>query len=156
MSDRSTEFSTLGWQVLWVVGITLVTAGVVDLGLGLYPFRFGVPEWEFGSIANLLNRLPLLGIGLTLVLVASLARGRARGSFLWSAVLLMIAVVVFVFGVLYATNLPLVLASMAGGAARKVLEKSILKTVAQIAIYFLGFFAVAVYGVRSAGRLRPR
>jgi len=155
MSDRATDFSTLGWQILWVVGITLVVAGVVDLGLGLYPFRFGVAEWEFGSIANLLNRLPLLGIGLTLVLVPSLARSRVLGSFVWSAVLLMVAVVVFVFGVLYATNLPVVLGSVSG-AARAVLEKSIMKTVAQIAVYFIGLFAVAVYGVRSAGRMRPQ
>ncbi len=156
MSERTVEFSPLGWQILWVVGITLVVTGVTDLGLGLYPFQFGTAEWEFGSVTNLLNRLPLMGIGLTLVLAAALARGRMAASLGWSSLLLLVAVVVFVFGVLYATNLPIVLASLPPGAARSVLQKAIAKTAAQAVIYFLGLFMVAVYGVRTAGRMRAR
>lgn len=156
MGDRATAFSPLGWRVLWVIGITLVITGVTDLGLGLLPLEFGIAEWEFGSISNLLNRLPLVGIGLALTLVVALAQSQVVATFAWSSVLLLVAVVVFVFGVLYATNLPIVLASLSQGPARSVLEKAIAKTVVQIVVYFFGFFAIAVYGIRSAGRMRRR
>lgn len=156
MSKGITGFDPLGWQVLSVVGLCLVVAGAADLGLGLFPLRFGNPEWEFGSISNLLNRLPLVGLGLALVLVASLARRAVAATYVWSSILLLVAIVVFVFGLLYGTNLPLVLASLSEGTARSLLQKAIVKTVAQVVIFFVGFFIVAVYGVRTAGKLRPR
>jgi asparagine N-glycosylation enzyme membrane subunit Stt3 len=142
------------WRVLVGVGVCLVVAGAVDLGLGLYPLGFGSPEWEFGGIGNFLNRLPLLGLGLTLALAGSLARGRVIASLTAATLLLVLAVVVVVFGILFVTNLPLVLRSFAPGAAQVGAYKAMAKTGVQTVVYSIAFMSAAVYAIRVARRYR--
>jgi hypothetical protein len=156
MSTGGKGSESLAWRVIAVMGLSLFVAGIADLGLGLFPLRFGVPEWEFGSVSNLLNRLPLLGLGLTFTLSSSLARRRVVASYLWASTVLFVAIIVFVLGLLYATNLPLLVGSVAGGPARPVLEKGIAKSIAQIAVFFLSFLLVAGFGIRAAGRIARR
>src|SRR5688500_7396536 len=71
---RQDPIRAWGW-LGWFGGvITLVAAG--DLALAWYPFRVGVPEWEFGTIAASFAGLPLLTMGLAALLGSMLARGR--------------------------------------------------------------------------------
>ena len=144
------------WVLLGGIGACLFVAGGVDLLLGLLPLSFGVPEWEFGAIGAFLNRFPLFGLGLTLLLGSALGTARPRLVLLWASVLLLSSVVMFVFGLLFATNAPVILASQAGGPMASVVRKAIVKAVGQTAVYFLGFGIVAIYSIRSAGRLRAR
>jgi hypothetical protein len=146
-------FESIGWPLLTVVGLTILVVGVVDLSLGLYPLSFGTPEWELGAISNLLDRLPLAGLGLCFLLTAALATKRAALTYLWSLALISIGLLVFVFGIFYATNLPLVLAALpTGGPARVGIYKAMAKTGVQVAVFFFGFFFVAILGFRAPGR----
>ena len=143
------------WQVLFAIGLCLMFAGAVDLGTGIYPVQFGSPEWEFGSIGNFLNRLPMFGLGLTLLLSSSLALSFARLSLLFASTLLLFSIIIFVLGVLYVTNQPLVLNAMgAANIPREATVRILVKSGAQFLIYFTVFFTVAAYSVRSSLRLR--
>jgi hypothetical protein len=133
--------------------MALFVVGAVESVLGFYPPGFGVPDWEFGSISNFLDRLPLLGLGVTLLLVSALARGSAAWSMVCASLLLLLALVVLVLAALYATNLPLVIVGLPRDQTRIVILKAMVKAGIQSGVYALGFLAVAIYAVRSASRL---
>lgn len=150
-------FESIGWPLLTVVGVTILVVGIVDLTLGLYPFSFGTPEWELGAISNLLDRLPLAGLGLCFLLTAALATKRAGLTYLWSVALISVGLLVFVFGIFYATNLPLVIAALpTEGPARLGLYKAMAKTAVQVVVFFFGFFVVAILGFRAPGRFSSK
>lgn len=142
------------WRILGGVGLCLVVAGTAELVLGLMPYSFGEPDWEYGSVSDFLNRLPLAGLGLMLVLAAALRRGFSRRALVWSLALLLLGVVVFVFGLLYATSLPVIWAAQGQGPMRVQILKGIAKSAAQTGVYTLAFIGVAVYGIFSARRIR--
>ena len=137
-----------------MVGLGLVLGGLAELGWGLYPYTFGNPEWEFGSLSDFLNRLPLLGLGLTLVLASALRRGFSTRALLWATLLLLVAVVVSVFGLLLLTNLPVVLASQPDGPIRVQLLKGAAKSGVQTAVYALAFGGTGIYAIQAARRIR--
>jgi hypothetical protein len=142
------------WQLVGGLGLCLAVAGGIDIGLGLFPLQFGVTEWEFGGVGSFLNRLPLFGLGLTFLLSASLARRARATALLTGSLLLLLAVVVFVLGVLFATTAPLVLASQTAEPLRGAVLKAVAKGGFQSLVYFLAFFAVSVYAIRAALRRR--
>lgn len=144
------------WLLLGGIGACLFVAGGVDLLLGLFPLSFGVPEWEFGAIGAFLNRFPLFGLGLTLLLASAAGRTRPGPVMLWASMLLLVSVVMFVFGLLFVTNAPLVLGAQPAGPMRGAVIKAIGKAAGQTVVYFLGFGIVSVYALRSAGRMRAR
>lgn len=154
VQERKILVPQRAWAILGGVGLCLAVAGGGDLALGLYPFRPGQADWEFAAVANFLNRLPLLGVGLTLMLAAALGRGY-RGLAGWAAIgLLLVGVGVAVLGTLFMTSLPLVIGGQAG-TQRAVLIRAGVKGAVQIATYSLAFVVVAVYAIRGASRLRP-
>jgi hypothetical protein len=143
------------WKILSGVGLAFLIGGGIDLALGLYPLSFGTPEWEFAAVGNFLNRLPLAALGVTLLLASALARGKGWTSLLWASLLLLLAVVVFVFGVLYGTALPVILRGAPQGLDPEVVRKAVAKAVAQSGLYFLAFFAVSIYAIRGSRRIGP-
>ncbi|MFN0178711.1 MAG: hypothetical protein ACKVZ0_07890 [Gemmatimonadales bacterium] len=146
------DVGPLGWRLITVMGASLLLGGVADLSLGLYPLQLGTPEWEYGAISNFLNRLPLAGLGVAFLLAASLAGRRRLGGYVWSTLLAVVAVLVLLLGLLYATNLPLILGGFAPGAARTGGLKAVAKTAVQVPTYSLGFFIVAILGFRAVSR----
>lgn len=150
--DRKSERRS--WGILGGVGLCLVVAGAIDLVTGLYPFSFGSPEWEFGGIGNFLNRLPLLGLGLAFVLAAALARGFTRRAVVWSVLILLLAVGIFFLGLLFLTNLPIVMAVQGQGPMRVQLIKAAAKATAQTGVYAVAFGGVAIYSILGARRAR--
>jgi len=142
------------WRVLSLIGLCLVIGGTADLALGLYPFSFGVPEWEYGAIADFLNRVPLLGLGLGFALAGALRRGFRKRALSWSMALLGLGVAVLVLGLLHATNLPLVFVSRGEGPLRVPLLKAMAKSATQVGVYVLAFVGVGLYAGRAARRIR--
>ena len=61
----------LGWRLLGWVGLVFLVIGLLDLGLGWYPPRFGSAEWEFGTITRTLDSLPISVLGLAMVMALS-------------------------------------------------------------------------------------
>ncbi len=144
------------WGLLTGIGLMLVVAGGVDLTLGIYPLQFGSPDWEFGAIGNLLNRLPMFALGLTMLLGASLAGRRTGWSLFWGIVLLLVGILVFVLGLFVATSVPLILTMAPDGVRRMLVIKALVKMGGQTVIYFLAFSAVAAYSIRSSRLLKGR
>lgn len=53
--------------LLIAAGAVLAVAGWVDVGLFYRPLRFGDAEWEFGTIAQTFDAMPLATLGLVLL-----------------------------------------------------------------------------------------
>ena len=53
--------------LLLPVGLAFLVAGGADLVLTWFPAAFGTAEWEFGTITQTLNGLPVPTLGLALV-----------------------------------------------------------------------------------------
>jgi hypothetical protein len=106
--------------LLIAAGTVLAVAGWVDVALFYYPSQFSSPEWEFGTIAQTFDAMPLPTLGLLLIALGIRARG---GSVLWSrsmaVVLAIVALLCIAALLLFAMDVPLALKAMksAGGQA---------------------------------------
>ena len=143
--DSSQTWYLLGWTAL-----AFLVVGGVDFALTWYPPDFGNREWEFGTVTASLNGLPILLLGISILLAASLRTGRRW----WAALALIASLVMLLWvtlgAVLWATNVPLALKSVPAQLAVGI-RKSLAKTVVQSLVYPL---VLAFLMVRSAGALR--
>jgi len=140
----------LTWQLFLLLGLLLVPLGAVELGTLLFPTNFGNLDWEFGTISNLLDRLPLFGIGVCLTLLGSAALGISWLRWLSAIVLVLVVALLMVFAALYATNLPVMMKVMQAteGPKRLAIEKAMAKSVAQFGVYVVGLLVITIRGVR--------
>ena len=143
-----------GWSLLGLAGITFFVVGVLDLGLTGYPFQFGNPDWEFGTVGSVLNGLPVPMLGLALLIGSAAARGWQLGLRIWSIVALLAALVIVAALVLYALNLPLVFKTVQEPLLRTGIKKSVLKTLVQALIYPTVFGILSYRAWRHSGAVR--
>ncbi len=64
--------------VLLIAGLVLSFAGWVDVALFYWPLRFGDAEWEFGTISQTFDALPLPTMGAVLLAMAARLTGRPQ------------------------------------------------------------------------------
>jgi hypothetical protein len=142
----------LGWRLLFVLGWLFTVVGLLNTVLLWYPFRFGVPEYEFGSVAASLDGLPVTMMGLTLALAGSRARGKDGAALLATVLLWVVAVLVIAGGVLYWLNVPLALQQVTEPVIRTGIKKSMVKVTAQALVYPAAMIALAIMGSRSRSK----
>jgi len=155
--------------VLLAVGIVLTIAGLVDVGLFYWPLRFGDAEWEFGTIAQSLDAMPLPTLGLALVAIALWARG---GKPIWCRLMAFVflgaAAVLLLLSVIFLLDVPVALKALARVAANAKqrglvpnpalasgLHRGMAKAVLFAAVYVIGYTTIGVAlwrGVRRAQR----
>jgi hypothetical protein len=138
------------WVLLGGVGAAFVVLGLMDQALVWYPWAFGSPEWEYGSVTAALNGLPVTVLGGMLLLASGVARRQrvlTRGVAILFVVL---ALIVLTAAVLYATTVPIALGKVTNGVVRTGLFKSTAKTLAQCAVYPLLFLWLAFKGWKAA------
>jgi hypothetical protein len=140
------------WSLLGWLGIVFVVLGFGDIALGIYPTRFGNQEWEFGMVSALLNGLGIPTMSIYLLLGSLVARGKKIGARVTAVGMILIAAVLVVLGLLYATAIPLALKGASGNAAvalevKKALIKAATLFVGYLALYGFGAFR----GWRSGG-----
>ena len=135
------------WKwVAWLSALlTLVTAG--DFALAWVPFRFGVPEWEFATVAQTVAGLPLATIGLGGLVLASMALGNRRMLIAAAVALLLLALIVFVALTVFLLDVPLALRASQGPASLGV-QKAIAKTL------FLGVAFGTAYAIGGVAALK--
>jgi hypothetical protein len=142
----------LGWRLLFVLGWLFTVVGLLNTVLLWYPFRFGVPEYEFGSVAASLDGLPVTMMGLTLALAGSRAQGKDGAALLATVLLWVVAVLVIAGGVLYWLNVPLALQQVTEPVIRTGIKKSMAKVTVQALVYPAAMIALAILGSRSRSK----
>lgn len=138
-ADRSERFGPTeasAWLVLGWVGLAFVVSGSVDFALLWFPTDFGNPQWEFGTVTQSFNGLPILLVGLAMLEGASRACRRrwwhlvAMGGAGLLLTWLMLGVV------LWALNIPLALGTVPD-ELRPGVRDAIVKTTVQSVTYGL-------------------
>ena len=136
-----------GWKWIGWLGVLLAVVGLGDFVLAWYPLRFGVAEWEFGTVASTFAGLPLVTMGFAALLASGLARGRGWLVRLMGWWLVLFGVVVLAALVVFLTDVPIALRAVTGDAALGI-KKAIAKTT------MLGVVFSAAYVVSGASALR--
>lgn len=139
-----------GWQLISILGGTYALLGLLDIALTWYPFAFGNPDWEFGTVASTLDGLPVPTLGVALLLGAAVARGSKRAVRIWSTVLIVMAVTVLAIGVVYLLNVPLAFKTVQEPMIRTGLKKAVSKAVGQMLLYPVAFGIMAVMGLKHS------
>lgn len=139
-----------GWYLIGWIGAVFTAVGALDLLLTWYPPRFGNAEWEFGTVSASLDGLPVLTLGLALSLGAGAARGQRWLLRTVAVVLVLLAVLIGIGAVLYATNIPIALQSVTDPTIRTGLKKAITKAAGQSVIYPVAFVWLAFVAWRRS------
>jgi hypothetical protein len=126
--------SSQAWAILGWVGLTFLVVGGADFVLTWYPATFGSREWEFGTVTSSFNGLPILVLGLGLLLAAAAVLQRSW----WTLLSLLAAIILLLWilaaAVLWATTVPLALASTPPELVTGI-KKAIAKTTVQSVVY---------------------
>jgi len=136
-----------------VAGVTLALVGIGDVALFLWPLHLGDAEWEFGTVARLIDALPVPTMSALLLGLAA-AGARAEG-FRPRVVAIGLALgacaLVFLLS-LFLLDVPVAFraVAVAAGAGRPVdpamhsgLTRAVIKTFAFGGAYVLGWGAMA-------------
>ena len=144
---RSSPDTQQAWRWIGWYALVLAIAGIGDWILTLIPLRFGTPEWEFGTIAQLFSGLPLVTMGLAGLLGSAVARGSRWQVVTVSWIVLTFATLMFGALIVFLLDVPLAL-RLATGIARVGIMKAIAKTT------LLGTLFIIAYVVGAIGALR--
>ena len=145
-----------GWYLLGWLGLVFVVIGCTDLAMAWYPVLIGNPQWEFGTVSRTYDNLPLTSLGLGLLLGAGVARGVKWWTRIVAVLFLLLALLVIGGLVLYATNIPLALRSVADPLALSGLKRAIAKALVQGVMYGLVFSVLGISALRHSRVARDR
>jgi hypothetical protein len=138
------------WVMLGWLGVLLSAVALSDYAIAMVPFRFGVAEWEFATIASVFSGLPLLTMGLAALWLSAMMRAQRWQVITTAVVLLVAGVVVFGLLLVFVLDVPLALRASAG-EVRLGVKKAVAKTV-MLGLLFGGSYLVT--GVWSLRRRR--
>ena len=139
------------WRLLGWLGLGFFIMSVVDISLGWYPFRFGTPEWEFGSIGATVVGLSIPCLSLYLILSSAISLEQTTATKATAIVMVLFALILPALGILYLTNVPFALkATATNDVAHFGMKKSIIKTL----MLFTGYELLFVFGAFTGLRRR--
>jgi hypothetical protein len=139
------------WKVLGWLGLGFFILSSLDIFLGWYPVRFGTPEWEFGTVSGTVSGLSIPTLGLYLLLGSALARDRVRVARTVAIAFTLLAIGLVIMVILYLTNVPLALKSVATNDLAKLSMK---KAILRCMLLFLGYEALYIAGAMKGFRRR--
>lgn len=125
------------------VGLAFLVAGGADLVLTWLPAAFGTAEWEFGTVTQTLNGLPVPTLGLALVGVWGAATSRRWVMWTAGIALVVLALCLLGMGGLYGLTVPVALKSTQNPLILLGLKKSIARSLVQVVTYAAAFFWLA-------------
>lgn len=136
--------------VATLLGATFTVVGLVDLGLLWNPPNFGSSSWEFATLSQTFDSLPMTTLGLGLLAFGFLHQPRSRPIQVRvvAGIFGLVAIWLLAMGVLYFTVAPEVM-RQAPPEAVTALNRAIVKNVAEIIIYPVTFVSLAVVLWRS-------
>jgi hypothetical protein len=125
----------LGWYLLGGLGLVFALVGGMDILLAWYPTNFGDMEWKVGTVTTTLNSFPLLSMGLILLTVSGLARGRRWLVGAMAVVLALVVLLVIFCAALYVPQISNAMAAVQDPTIKMGLKRAVLKTIVQIVLY---------------------
>lgn len=137
----------LGWYLLGGLGLVFALVGGLDILLAWYPPDLGSSEWKFGTVTATLNSFPLVSLGLILLTVSGLARGRTLVSRTMLVVLALVVVVIIGCAALYLPQVGNALGSATDPTIKMGLKRAVTKTSIQLVMYpvLLGWITVMAW-----------
>ena len=134
----------LGWYLLGGLGLVFALVGGLDILLAWYPPDLGNSEWKFGTVTATLNSFPILSLGLILLTVGGLARGRVGLTRTMGIVLALVVVAVIACAALYLPQIGNAMAAVTDPIVKSGLKRAITKTSFQLIAYvvLLGWIAL--------------
>jgi hypothetical protein len=91
------------------MGLALALVGWSDVIIGLYPYRVGNPDWEFGAVSAALNSMPLGALGLGVSVAAAIAQRRRLALITLGVVCALVTAFMVVSGGMYLLSVPVIL-----------------------------------------------
>lgn len=143
--ERENVWAALGW-----VGAVFLIVGGADFALTWLPPNFGSREWQFATVTQSFNGLPILVLGIGLLIGGAMQTDRRWWAHLAAVGAVAMFVWVSVGVVLWGMNVSLAMASVPPELVIGV-QKAIAKTLIQSVVYaaILAYLAVRAFG---AGR----
>ena len=123
-------------NLLIALGVALTTVGFVHLAVLWTPTRLGHPSWEFGTISQTFTNVPLVITGLVFFVYGKVRHPRTHPAWPRRAAIGMVvlAMVLFTMGTLYAATLPEVF-RQAPATSWEPLVRAIVRNAAEILVY---------------------
>lgn len=143
------------WRLVSGLGVLLTIVGCLEAVLLWIPANFASTAWGFSTATGFLDSVPLLGLGLALLLAASVALGRRVMTRTAASACILLALVVGLAAVLYAWALPTSIGLTTDPATRLQLTKLTVKAGLQALIYLITFMVLAALSWRAT-RARAR
>jgi hypothetical protein len=127
------------------VGTAFAIVGLTDLALLWWPLGFGDAIWEFGTLSGTLDRVPMPGLGIVLIVYGMLRHPRAHPGWVRGAagVFAVAACLLVVSGLIYGTAAPEVLRHTPPEAV-DALKRALVKGVVQLFVYTVAFALIAL------------
>jgi hypothetical protein len=138
----------LGWYLLGGLGLVFALVGSMDIALAWYPPNFGDMEWKFATVTTTLNSFPLFTMGLILMTVSGLARGRRWIIGTMIVVLALVVLLVIGCAVLYLPQISSAMTAVTEPTIKMGLKRAIAKTVVQLVLYPVVLSWIAVLALK--------
>jgi hypothetical protein len=135
------------WRWVGWFSLALTVAALSDWALAWVPLRFGVLEWEFGTIVATFSGLPLVAIGFGGLLASAVARADRAQIICVSAAVLLLALAMIGALVIFLLDVPVALQS-SQGVAHLGIMKAIAKTLIMGIVFIAVFAAIGIAGLR--------
>lgn len=136
------DISELHRPARWVGwALTLITSA--NFAVLWWRPRIGMPEWEFSTVGQTLDRMPLLTIGLLLVALGTLQSRSVRATRMVAALFGLLTLAVILMMTLYALSAVVALRAVPPETL-SLLKRAIARTVATSFIYMALFGALGV------------
>jgi hypothetical protein len=138
------------WTIVALLGCVLLLVGLVDLALAWIPPRFGVVEWEFGTISSTLDSLPVAAMGTTLIVASGLHLG--SGALRWLGVVASagFTLLLLVMAIFYALAAPVAVGNaLSQNVPAATIYGAVLKGSALELAYLIFFALCTWWTVRS-------
>ena len=139
----------LGWYLLGGLGLVFALVGGIDILLAWYPANFGDMEWKFGTVTTTLNSFPLLSMGLILLTVSGLARGRRWVIGTMVAILALMVVLVIFCAAIYVPQISNAMGAVTDPTIKMGLKRAVTKTSVQMVLYPAIFVWIALRALKQ-------
>jgi hypothetical protein len=139
-----------GAALLRTLGGGLTLYELVRLGLLWFPLQLGIAAWEFGTVTETFDVIPLVGVGAILTMWGVVHRPRVRSATVRAAAVAfgIATLLILIFAALYMRSVPMVLTEVPGEALAAV-RRSIIETATAITVSSVTSALIAVRLWRS-------